>query len=171
MCKINRDLGTRLNTLDECDKFPWLPMFLRPQFIFRKFSPLRASYVIGSFHQFHLPFQHFKYIHLDSNKMAPTSTEMTQARNSGHKDGDIEGTLNEWKFRAPYKVHSNEDFKVLYEAACHCGRVQYQLSREKPLDSKYCHCSTCQLLHGTFISFPLESFSRLGRVSRVEILL
>jgi len=54
----------------------------------------------------------------------------------------------EWKKRAPYKIHeSNEDFKALYEASCHCGKVKYQLSREKPLESKLCHCTTCQTQH------------------------
>jgi hypothetical protein len=28
--------------------------------------------------------------------------------------------------------------------------VQYQLSREKPLDAKFCHCKTCQVIHGSF---------------------
>lgn len=56
---------------------------------------------------------------------------------------------DEWKTRAPYSIHKNDDsFKVRYEAGCHCGRVTYQLSREKPLDAKYCHCTTCQTLHG-----------------------
>lgn len=65
-------------------------------------------------------------------------------------EGNTEGGLNEWKHRAPYKVHDNDpNFHARYEASCHCGKVQYQLSREKPLDSKYCHCTTCQKLHGT----------------------
>lgn len=64
-------------------------------------------------------------------------------------EGNTEGGLNEWKHRAPYKVHDNDpNFHARYEASCHCGKVQYQLSREKPLDSKYCHCTTCQKLHG-----------------------
>lgn len=54
----------------------------------------------------------------------------------------------EWKKRAPYVIHDkNENFKKLYDASCHCGKVQYQLSREKPLDSKLCHCTTCQTQH------------------------
>jgi hypothetical protein len=58
---------------------------------------------------------------------------------------------NEWKARPPYRVHEpNEEFHALYEASCHCGQVEYQLSREKPLDSKLCHCTTCQTQHGKF---------------------
>ncbi|KAF2455645.1 Mss4-like protein [Lineolata rhizophorae] len=53
-----------------------------------------------------------------------------------------------WKFRAPYRVHEPSDhFRVRYEAQCHCGKVKYQLSREVPLDSKLCHCTTCQTQH------------------------
>lgn len=51
--------------------------------------------------------------------------------------------------RPPYRVHEpNENFPVRYEASCHCGKVQYTLSREEPLDSKLCHCTTCQTQHG-----------------------
>lgn len=64
--------------------------------------------------------------------------------------GDTEGELNQWKHRAPYRVHGNDtDFHARYNGSCHCGKVTYQLSREKPLDSKYCHCTTCQKIHGT----------------------
>jgi len=55
---------------------------------------------------------------------------------------------NEWKKRPPYSVHSDQSkFKALYEANCHCGKVKYQLSRQEPLDSKLCHCTTCQTQH------------------------
>ncbi|KAI4176516.1 MAG: hypothetical protein LQ346_007879 [Caloplaca aetnensis] len=64
-------------------------------------------------------------------------------------EGSTEGELNEWKHRAPYRVHhKNEHFNARYEGSCHCGKVTYQLSREKPLDAKYCHCTTCQKIHG-----------------------
>lgn len=53
-----------------------------------------------------------------------------------------------WKKRAPYRVHEpNENFDVKYEANCHCGKVKYQLNRKEPLDSKLCHCTTCQTQH------------------------
>ncbi|KAG9045909.1 hypothetical protein FS837_005428 [Tulasnella sp. UAMH 9824] len=41
-----------------------------------------------------------------------------------------------------------DDFKPVYTASCHCGRVQYEVAVEKPLDAKYCHCKDCQRLHG-----------------------
>ena len=82
--------------------------------------------------------------------MSPSATEKFQAK---YNPSDVEGQHNEWKFRAPYKVRSKEEsFNALYEGSCHCGRVKYQLSREKPLEAKYCHCRTCQVLHGSCIS-------------------
>ena len=94
--------------------------------------------------------------------MAPSKDEKNQAKSSGHKSEDLEGKDNEWKFRIPYKVHEKAGegkgegggaFKAVYEGGCHCGRVKYQLSREKPLKAKYCHCGTCQVLHGELMSW------------------
>jgi hypothetical protein len=66
-----------------------------------------------------------------------------QAGATTHKKED------EWKHREPYRIHDKaEDFEVKWEGQCHCGRVQYELSRDKPLAAKYCHCTTCQRLHG-----------------------
>ncbi|CAD6568069.1 MAG: hypothetical protein ASARMPRED_001401 [Alectoria sarmentosa] len=80
-------------------------------------------------------------------------------RNNGDNgdEGNTEGEFNEWKHRAPYKVHDNDpNFHARYEASCHCGKVRYQLSREKPLDSKYCHCAPFQwaaIFHKEDINF------------------
>lgn len=117
-----------------------------------------------------------------------SSSPKTQAKAKGHKDEDLDGELNEWKFRAPYLVHENvatqsdedgddtgkangeegggkkrkrgeeDDFKVWYEASCHCGRVKYQLGREKPLASKICHCGTCQVLHGSMFQWAASEY-------------
>ncbi|KAI9664262.1 MAG: hypothetical protein M1831_002441 [Alyxoria varia] len=67
---------------------------------------------------------------------------------ANHQAGEsIEGK-HEWKLRAPYRFHEpNEHFDARYEAECHCGKVKYQLSRDEPLDSKLCHCTTCQSQH------------------------
>lgn len=60
-----------------------------------------------------------------------------------------ESDLDSWKHRAPYQIHrSADDFSTVWNGACHCGRTRYQLSRARPLSSKYCHCTTCQRLHG-----------------------
>lgn len=127
--------------------------------------------------------------------MAPSATQKSAAKDNADTPStnasDVEGKDNEWKFRAPYKIHSNkkdksneqpsrdggedgeggdgengkggsgengkggededgeeEEFKAIYEGGCHCGKVRYQLGREKPLASKFCHCGTCQRIHG-----------------------
>ncbi|RMY05285.1 hypothetical protein D0868_06490 [Hortaea werneckii] len=75
---------------------------------------------------------------------------------------------DQWKFRAPYRVHEpNEGFKARYDASCHCGKVKYQLSREEPLDSKLCHCTTCQTQHGELLVqvSPWESDQTVADVS------
>ena len=89
--------------------------------------------------------------HTSTRNMASTYT----ANGENGDPGSTEGELNAWKHRPPYKVHDNDpNFHARYEASCHCGKVQYQLSREKPLDAKFCHCTTCQKLHGLCSCFP-----------------
>ncbi|KAK5946222.1 hypothetical protein PMZ80_000363 [Knufia obscura] len=57
---------------------------------------------------------------------------------------------DEWKHNPPYRVHEDDEkFPAKWTGGCHCGKVKYQLSREKPLASKFCHCTTCQRLHGS----------------------
>ncbi|GAB1316964.1 hypothetical protein MFIFM68171_07174 [Madurella fahalii] len=66
-----------------------------------------------------------------------------QAGSSTNREED------QWKFRAPYRIRDKaENFPVKWKGKCHCGAVQYELSRDKPLASKYCHCTTCQRMHG-----------------------
>jgi len=68
---------------------------------------------------------------------------------NGHQFQAGSSEDDEWKNREPYRIHAkDEEFPTEWEGGCHCGRVQYQLSREVPMDAKYCHCTTCQRLHG-----------------------
>lgn len=73
-----------------------------------------------------------------------------------------------WETDHPYKKPTSDDDddnnKPAWEGSCHCGRVQYTISREKPLASKYCHCTDCQRMHAVrpfpfpphpFLSLPL----------------
>ncbi len=55
-----------------------------------------------------------------------------------------------WKSAPPYQLPSNtaDNFQVHWTGQCHCGAVQYSLGRDKPLASKYCHCTSCQRMHG-----------------------
>ncbi|KAI1747364.1 Mss4-like protein [Xylaria castorea] len=72
----------------------------------------------------------------------------------GQGSGRLEETPSkqdddDWKNRPPYRTtDTNEKFEKRHTAHCHCGRVKYWLSREKPLAAKFCHCIDCQALHG-----------------------
>jgi hypothetical protein len=77
--------------------------------------------------------------------MTPTT------RNHASSDKEkLEGEENQWKFRAPYKIQNEDTFKSRYEGGCHCGKVQFHVNQTKPLEAKYCHCTTCQALHGEY---------------------
>ena len=80
------------------------------------------------------------------NRQFTQTTIMSQT--NGLSPGEDVPETEKWKYRAPYRVHEkNEDFDTKYEGQCHCGKVTFQLSREEPLDSKFCHCTTCQHQH------------------------
>ncbi|UNI16939.1 hypothetical protein JDV02_003321 [Purpureocillium takamizusanense] len=60
-----------------------------------------------------------------------------------------------WALQPPYQSLDPPDSSpspsaaaAALRGACHCGRITYRLSRDAPLDSKYCHCRDCQVLHG-----------------------
>ncbi|CCG84139.1 protein of unknown function [Taphrina deformans PYCC 5710] len=54
--------------------------------------------------------------------------------------------LDEHLSRPPYVAAP--DFEAKYRAQCFCGRVQWSIGQDA-LSSMYCHCETCQTLHGT----------------------
>jgi len=96
-----------------------------------------------------------------NSKSADYDKHAHRAGADQHVEGDVNSTdktsfqdthpegKDGWKTRPPYKIHEDDTgFDVKHEGNCHCGKVKYQLSREKPLASKYCHCTTCQRIHG-----------------------
>ena len=94
------------------------------------------------------PFAHKRQI---SNMTKKEDAHQYQSGSSTDRD------IDQWKHREPYRVHEKADnFDVKWEGQCHCGKVQYQLSREKPLAAKYCHCTTCQRLHGVSIHLLVD---------------
>lgn len=72
-------------------------------------------------------------------QLAARSTTMTA--NTGQ-------TAEAWKHQAPY-LHpkDEEDFKVQHKANCMCGEIQYVVDSD-PVAAKFCHCTSCQILHG-----------------------
>lgn len=56
--------------------------------------------------------------------------------------------MDDWKYKQPYNINKKEeDFSSIYRASCYCGSIEYKVLSD-PLDSKICHCHTCQKLHG-----------------------
>jgi len=78
-----------------------------------------------------------------SRKMASTTKASDR-----EQQGQLKDDQNRWKFRAPYTVQNADSFHSRYEGGCHCGKVQFHVKQTKPLEAKYCHCTTCQSLHG-----------------------
>ena len=58
-------------------------------------------------------------------------------------------TNTSWHNEPPYQIQPPDQFgPVHWTARCQCGLITYKINRERPLDAKYCHCRTCQALHG-----------------------
>ncbi|KAI0096009.1 Mss4-like protein [Nemania sp. FL0031] len=83
--------------------------------------------------------------------MSDTSDENSEViQGRGHFADKPPKRANDWQNRPPYRTttDTNASFQRRYKAHCHCGRVKYWLSRERPLAAKFCHCVDCQALHG-----------------------
>ena len=108
---------------------------------FRYPSLLRTSFL--------LPCTRLSTTHLTKLAFPRVSRNLTMVKDQSR--GESTTGISEWKQRPPYRVHEDNDkFEVKHEASCHCGKVKYQLSRQEPLDSKLCHCTTCQTQHGMY---------------------
>lgn len=58
----------------------------------------------------------------------------------------------ERKSRPPYALSDEKKkngFNAKYTGKCYCGNVTFEVDSD-PLDATYCHCRTCQHLHGMF---------------------
>ena len=61
-----------------------------------------------------------------------------------------------WKTAPPYRKPDDEvpdegKFVKKIKGQCHCGNVNYWISKDKPLKAKYCHCHDCQVMHGKYL--------------------
>ncbi|KZZ87987.1 Mss4-like protein [Ascosphaera apis ARSEF 7405] len=58
-------------------------------------------------------------------------------------------TSEDWKNQPPYGGFDVEKIsQAEWSGGCHCGSVKYEIYKKKPLDAKFCHCTTCQKMHG-----------------------
>lgn len=92
-----------------------------------------------------------RYTHHQHLKMPSREGEPAEEPHQHQASSRTDRSKDEWKHRAPYTIHddkSNPDTPIHWHGACHCGRVAYHLHRAAPLAAKYCHCTTCQRLHG-----------------------
>ena len=69
-------------------------------------------------------------------------TRRLSAMTEGVKHNDA----TEWQQQAPYQS-AEAGFDAKYTARCMCGEVQYAVDCD-PVAAKYCHCTSCQQLHG-----------------------
>lgn len=130
-----------------------------------KLTHIRSPASITSFIPQHPPRKNFHstpQLRCGKDKEIGTTGKMSNkvvTRSQSHLDAEKDTSQQKdesWKLRAPYQVQKDDEFgPVKWEAMCHCGRVQYQIKREKPLAAKYCHCRACQVIHGVFNPFYL----------------
>ncbi|KAG9028171.1 hypothetical protein FRB95_006787 [Tulasnella sp. JGI-2019a] len=46
------------------------------------------------------------------------------------------------------RLPDSPEFKAVYDGQCNCRRIKFKVGCQKPLDAQFCHCLTCQSLHG-----------------------
>lgn len=82
---------------------------------------------------------------LDSRYTATKKTRGAESeRNFKH---EMSGSLPEdARSRPPFT--SSPSFEASYTASCHCSLVRFEVSGE-PESVMYCHCESCQTIHGT----------------------
>lgn len=63
----------------------------------------------------------------------------------------------DWQQDIPYQLASEDKkIEIKYTASCMCGQVQYAVDCD-PVAAKYCHCKSCQRLHGTLPALHVVS--------------
>ncbi|KAI5888684.1 uncharacterized protein SCHCODRAFT_02637391 [Schizophyllum commune H4-8] len=68
----------------------------------------------------------------------------TIANPNVQKEGIV---ADDWRTQPPYAPAEGQKI-AYYTVSCYCSRVEYTIYAERPLDSKFCHCTECQRLHG-----------------------
>lgn len=106
------------------------------------------------FHLYHTTAPNFESKTVTTDKMAAKQSdhlEYNDHNTSGLPEHEKRKVHENRMDRPPYALaegQKREDFKAIYTGSCFCEKVKFEISREKPLDAKFCHCPTCQRLHG-----------------------
>lgn len=77
---------------------------------------------------------------------------MSQSNDSNKRQRSEEkGSSDDWKKSPPYAATEDKqkNKKALFTGNCHCHDVTFEIYVDKPKGSHYCHCDTCQKLHGS----------------------
>lgn len=113
------------------------------------------------------------YIKQFKSTMSPSDHEQTQDQEQKIPytgwDGEVpskEGRDYEPDFihKPPYDWNSSH-FHKKWEVSCYCGNVAFEFASE-PVDAKYCHCHTCQRLHGAAFQWAVLFFKTTVRMTK-----
>ncbi|KAI5309291.1 hypothetical protein KEM55_003583 [Ascosphaera atra] len=60
------------------------------------------------------------------------------------------GDEDDWEHQPPYARAADTEGQphVEWTGGCQCGRVRYEIYSKRPKSAKFCHCNTCQRMHG-----------------------
>jgi hypothetical protein len=144
------------NTLIQFKTAQWLALYVMMMYDPLLFSLCRTSLASTSRLCLHFPRVSQPYrLRVTRAPFATTRAKMedpsqySQSKHTTKTDLDNVPEEDQWKFRAPYRIHEPSDgFKTIYTGACHCAQIQFELNRDAPLATKYCHCVDCQVQHG-----------------------
>lgn len=83
--------------------------------------------------------------------MVSTRLSTEEGRKEAARQHGADTPDTAWSTEAPYRK-PDKNFEKNILGSCHCELVQYWLSREVPLTTKFCHCEDCQIIHGKMLS-------------------
>jgi len=70
--------------------------------------------------------------------------------NSNKRPREDQEDSEDWKSQPPYALEDpKKPKKALFKGCCHCHDVTFEIYVDKPKGSHFCHCDTCQKLHGS----------------------
>jgi len=76
----------------------------------------------------------------NDNKRPRKSDDSSEGGSSG----------DDWKQQPPYAPEDPKKPKTaVFKGCCHCHDVTFEIYTKEPKGSHFCHCDTCQKLHGS----------------------
>ncbi|KAK9898407.1 hypothetical protein P389DRAFT_166905 [Cystobasidium minutum MCA 4210] len=79
-----------------------------------------------------------------NNNKRPRESNEKDEHDKEHENKD------DWKKQPPYAPEDpKKPKKALFKGNCHCHDVTFEIYVDKPKGAHFCHCDTCQKLHGS----------------------